>query len=136
MTSEKKRKRGPVDIDSSKPIKKPQFSAPNAKVEKHAPSASQEQLKKKPSKPTLKEKKADTNVVLPAGSPNTKLVKKEIKAEVLPVEELKQKRQEKKVEKAERKERVSRQDRKTWKLSEPAGGRMLNIDPVFVGNEE
>lgn len=136
MTSERKRKRGPTDVDSlgnSTPIKKPQFSTP--KVERQVPNASQEQPKKQAT--IVKDNEEDTNGIIPAESPKNKLVKITGEQD----EQIKQTRQQKKAAKAARKETAAIKDRHVthkpqWKLSEPAGGRMLNIDPIFVGNEK
>lgn len=141
MTSERKRKRGPVDVDSprnAKQIKKPEPVTPNSKIENHAdatPKLSRSQLKKQTQVAVLKQEEVEekSNGAEVSESPKTEIAT--IATSVQDQQAILKLRREKKAEKAARKERAAAVKLR-WKLSEPAGGRILNIDPVFAGNEE
>lgn len=138
MTSERKRKRGLAELDSprnAKAIKTPQSSSKDLNAARRASDASSEPPKKQAQVTTINESEESANGVLPSESPKTQIVKNgPTEPKDVPQIEDELRRKEKKAKRHARKEWLATV-RPQWKLSEPTGGRMMNIDPVFAGTE-
>lgn len=137
MASEKKRKRGLAEVDSprnTKSIKTPEILPSNSKGEKRAQDVSSKKSEKRTQVEILKQNDEPTNGVLPSESPKTQVAKNgTAEPERQDGQANEVKRKEKKEKRTPKGERLA--TRPEWRLSEAAGGRTMNIDPVFAGTE-